>query len=98
MDSTADAIDIEILRQLKEVTTQPSTGVSTKNDTDEDFAYGRSIALSLKKLQPQQKSMAKLKIQQVLHDIEFLPPLPPLSYPPREQYPGYYEPNCNGGN
>ena len=79
-----DAIEMEILQQLKQ--TIPST-----DDADDDFVFGRSIALSLKKLQPQQKSLTKIKIQQLLHEAEFQPP--PV-YPTPNFFGAYnYEPS-----
>ena len=69
----ADVFELEILRQLKE--TAPSTTSTEIENTDEDFAFGKTIALTLKRLQPQQKSLAKMKIQQLLYEIEFHPPL-----------------------
>ena len=56
-------VDIEILRQLKE----------TREEDDEDHLFGLSIAATLKKLEPQKKSLAKLRLQQVLYEVEYLP-------------------------
>ena len=63
----SDPIEQEILQQLR------STSCTTKSvpDDDEDFAYGRTIAFSLKRLQPHLKAQAKIKIQQLLYDLEF---------------------------
>lgn len=57
----ADDIEVEILKFLKE------EGGQVKKEVieDEDIVFGKSIGLSLKKLQPQQKSLAKIKIQQI---------------------------------
>ena len=57
------------------------------DNSDDDFAFGRSVALTLKKLQLQQKSLAKIKIQQILHEVEF--PQPPPVYPTPNFYSGY---------
>ena len=62
-----DAIEMEILCQLKEIAT-PSC--STETD-DEDVAYSKAIALTIKRLGPQQKAQTKIRIQQLLYDIEF---------------------------
>ena len=37
------------------------------------------IAMNLKRLQPQQKAQAKIKIQQLLYDMEFIQ-LPPFNH------------------
>ena len=65
-----DAVEMEILCQLKE-TTQPEGVANIMASNDEDFSYGKAIALTLKRLQPQKKAQAKIKIQQLLYDIEF---------------------------
>ena len=65
-----DAIDMEILQQLKK------TALSIMDTDDEDFVFGRAIALTMKNLQPQQKSLAKIKIQQLVHEVEFPQSLP----------------------
>lgn len=63
-----DAIELEILKQLASTKNSvPTTG----DDDDEDYAYGRTVALSLKKLKPHLKAQAKIKIQQLLYDLEF---------------------------
>ena len=63
----SDPIEQEILQQLR------STSCTTKSvpDDDEDFAYGRNIVFSFMKLQPHLKVQAKIKIQQLLYDLEF---------------------------
>ena len=38
---------------------------------DEDDIFGLSIGASMKKMAPQQKSLAKIKIQQLLYEIEY---------------------------
>ena len=60
-----DPIELEILRQLKEI---PTPSCSNETD-DEDLVYSKTIALTLKRLEPQQKAQAKIKIQQLLYDI-----------------------------
>ena len=83
----ADAIEMEILRQLKE-TTAPCSSTSTETTDDEDFTYGKTIALTLKRLQPQQKAQAKIKIQQLLYDMEFpQPPTESVPLHPRQEPP-----------
>ena len=40
----SDPVEMEILKQLK---------MTSTSDTDEDLSYGKTIALNLKRLQPQ---------------------------------------------
>ena len=50
---------------------------------DEDSLFGLSIAVSLRRLDPQKKSLAKIRMQKVLYEIEFSPPFPQQpSFPP----------------
>ena len=44
---------------------------SRKGETDEDHLFGQSIGKQLKKLTEYQKSLAKIKIQQVLHEVRW---------------------------
>lgn len=60
-----DPVDIEILSQLKK-----SNEDLTSHD-DEEYSFGRSVALTLKRLEVKQKAQAKIGIQQLLYDIEF---------------------------
>lgn len=60
-----DPVDIEILSQLKK-----SNEDLTSHD-DEEYSFGRSVALTLKRLEVKQKVQAKIGIQQLLYDIEF---------------------------
>ena len=61
-----DPIEMEILSQLKKTCEVPNT-------EDEDTSFGKFIALSIKKLDPKSKALAKIKIQQLLYDMEFQP-------------------------
>lgn len=60
-----DPVDIEILSQLKK-----SNEDLTSHD-DEEYSFGRSVSLTLKRLEVKQKAQAKIGIQQLLYDIEF---------------------------
>lgn len=64
----ADPIEIEILKQLKESRLSRSD-YDTSND--KEFSFGRMVLLTLKRFHPQQKAQAKIKIQQLLYEIEF---------------------------
>ena len=57
-----DEVDAEILRQL---------GTMKEPEADEDSLFAQSIAASLKRMGPQKKSLAKIKIQQALFEVEF---------------------------
>ena len=57
-----DEVDAEILRQL---------GTMKEPEADEDSLFAQSIAASLKQMDPQKKSLAKIKIQQALFEVEF---------------------------
>ena len=77
-----DPVEEEILYQLKE-----SNKLPPSESNDEDLSFGRMIAMNLKRLLPQQKAQAKIKIQQLLYDIEFSTPVtPPLPF--RQHYQG----------
>jgi uncharacterized protein YwgA len=43
-----------------------------KQAPDEDELFCLSVAASLKRFSPQKKALAKLRIQQVMYDVEFL--------------------------
>ena len=58
-------MEIEILSELKK------TSEGTASDWDEDFAFSKTVALTLQRLQPREKAQAKIKIQQMSYDIEF---------------------------
>ena len=50
---------------------------------DEDSLVGLSIAASLRRLDPQKKALAKIRLQQVLYEMEFSPPFPQQpNFPP----------------
>lgn len=59
---------------------------------DEEGYFGQVIAATIRRLTPRQKAMAKLRIQQVLTDIEFPPDYTPgvannhFSTPPMPPY------------
>ena len=61
-----DEIELEILRQLRESSVS-SKSRETSTVEDEELAYGKTVALSLKRLEPKQKAQAKIKIQQLLY-------------------------------
>ena len=62
----ADEVDLEILRHLK-------------SEQDEANLYVLSVAERLRKLSPEQLSLARLKIEQVLYEVQY-PPLSSYNY------------------
>ncbi len=69
IEPDAIELELEILKQLRSSCTNNS--VPAISDDDEEYKYGRTVALSLKKLKPHLKAQAKIKIQQLLYDLEF---------------------------
>lgn len=59
-----DPIKVELLSQLKRTNTEDNT-------EDEEFTFGKTIAFTLKKFDDRQKALTKIKIQQLLFDLEF---------------------------
>ena len=59
-------MELAILESLQHVWDQPSHTAK-----DEDGLFGRQLAASLHRFPSHQKAAAKLKIQQILVDIEF---------------------------
>jgi hypothetical protein len=49
---------------------------SRKHAPDEDELFCLSVAASLRRFSPQKKALAKLRIQQVMYDVEFLNQVP----------------------
>ena len=56
----------EVLIQIKQIGQQ-----STSEINDEDLSFGQIVAMSLIMLTPQQKAQAKIRMQQLLYEIEF---------------------------
>ena len=57
-----------IIRSLKSIENRRTQ----RQDEDEDQLFGRQIATTLHRLTSRQKATAKLRIQQILIDVEFL--------------------------
>ena len=60
-----DEADVTILKYLKDCAKSRE-----KEDTSCEFLFGKMVTASLLKLAPRNQSLAKLKIQQVLFDME----------------------------
>ena len=56
-----DAVELEIIRQLQR----------DANAEDENDLFGQSVGIALKKLEPQKRALAKIKIQEILFNLEF---------------------------
>ncbi|XP_065054394.1 transcription factor Adf-1-like [Rhopilema esculentum] len=61
----------QFLMKVIENTNQFISSASKREEPDEDDLYGQSIGKELKKLSAYQKSLAKLRIQQVLHEVRW---------------------------
>lgn len=66
MDAEGDRVLVESLREIQEPSQQRR---ALKEDIDANF--GMEVAGRLKSLHPKQNALAKLKIQQILFDMEF---------------------------
>lgn len=67
--STSDDIEVEILKELRK-----------GQSLDEDELFGQSVGATLKKMTDQQKALAKMKIQQVMYEIQYCPVQPTSFY------------------
>ena len=62
--STPDDVEREILKELRKEQATPLS-------PDEDDLFGQSIGATLKTMSAQQKTLAKLQIQQVMYDTQY---------------------------
>ena len=62
----SDEVDDYILRSLKDIEEKQA-----QRQDDEDELYGRQVAATIRRFTNREKALAKLRIQQVLLDIEF---------------------------
>ena len=74
--SHADEVDVEILKQLKAMDSKKEPD---RELLDEEGVYAQSVAATLRKMTPEQRGMAKIKIQQILYEIQYCMP-PQSSY------------------
>ncbi len=61
----------DILLKVIQVTNEFTEATSNRQEPDEDDLFGQCIGKQLKKLNEFQKSLAKIKIQQVIHEIQW---------------------------
>lgn len=66
----ADEIELEILHQLKGLE-------KSEKEIDEEDQYSRSVVATLRNMSSEQRALAKIKIQQVLYEIQYC--MPPAS-------------------
>ena len=64
-----DSDSSEFLMRVLKNTNEFISSASQKEELDEDDLFGQSVGKQLKNLNPYQKSLAKLKIQQVMHEV-----------------------------
>ena len=69
--ATVKESDSEVLMSVLCSTSDFINTASKKGEADEDDLFGQSIGKELKKLTEYQKSLAKIKIQQVLHEVRW---------------------------
>ena len=61
-------LELEIIKELRRGQSTPSA--------DEDDLFGQSVAATLKNIPPQQKALAKMRMQQLLYEVQFCTPQP----------------------
>ena len=71
-------LELEILKELRR---------NQSDAPDEDDLFGQSIAATLKKFNAQQKALVKMRIQQLLYEVQFCPPQPPPPTSSQQFYP-----------
>jgi hypothetical protein len=68
--SKDDEIGECIIQSLKSIE-ENRHALAQKQEDDEDQLFGRQVAITLHRFTSRQKAMAKLRMQQVLIDVEF---------------------------
>ena len=66
-----DEVDLETLRQLKGLD-------KPQKEVDEEDLYSQSVAATLRNMTSEQRAMAKIKIQQILYEIQYCMPQAPF--------------------
>ena len=65
------AVDAMLLSTIKDISQNEKKNTETSINEDADSLFCRSCVDTLKRLPPKKNSEAKMKIQQLLHNIEF---------------------------
>ena len=73
-----DEIDRAILKELQK-----------EEKDDEDLLFSQSIGVSLKKMTDQQKALVKMKISQLMYEIQYCNEAPNTPYYPPSDTPMY---------
>ena len=66
-----DSGETQYLMEVLQGTNEFMSSIAKKGDLDEDDLFGQSIGMELKKLSEYKKSLAKMKIQQAMHEVQF---------------------------
>ena len=61
----------QLLLEVVQNTNEFLSNVGKRSQADEDDLFGQSVGKELKTLSPYKKSLAKMKIQQILHEIRW---------------------------
>ena len=61
----------QLLLEVVQNTNEILSNVGKRSQADEDDLFGQSVGKELKTLSPYKKSLAKMKIQQILHEIRW---------------------------
>ena len=69
--SKKDSGETQYLMEVLQGTNEFISSVAKKGELDEDDLFGQSIDMELKKLSEYKKSLAKMKIQQAMHEVRF---------------------------
>ena len=66
----AYAVDALLVKTLQDIQ-EPSSKSTTIGDNDKDMLFCKSLVLQLKKMPTRQNRLPKIKINQLLFDMEF---------------------------
>ena len=65
--SLGEEVDVALLRSLKDLEERRAR----RHEQDEEELFGKHIAAVLRRFSPRQRAQARLRIEQVLIDVEF---------------------------
>ena len=75
-----DSVDWEILNILK----QSSDAHTRRPAKDESLVWAESVGLRMQRMNPRQRAVIRARVEQILLEIEFDPPMEQLSVPPQQ--------------